>query len=155
LPGALLLGLNWLLPGLGFVLCRRHARGLTQFLIVIVTFALGLAWHGGVDWPSWLPSAPDFNLINNFTFLIQLGMGLPAILSLLANLSTGLATTLHLGFLAGTPTHPYYELGVFYMIVAGAINYFATCNLYDRIIHPNPRFAEQEGLTEKESSEQE
>lgn len=159
-----LLLLNWLFPGLGFWLCHRRARAIIQFLVVILTFGLGIALRGGVDWPSWSMDAADFNLINNFTFLIQLFSGLPALLSLLASqIQNGLAVPgairfifehLHLGFLAGTPTHPYYELGGYYMIVAGAVNYFATCNLYDRLLRLHPRFAAQEGLEADASMEE-
>lgn len=140
-PGWLLLLLNWLVPGAGFWLCGRRTRGAGQFVLVIITFILGLTLHSGVAWPSWLPSAADFNLINNFTFVVQLGAGLPALLSLLAQ-------RLPWSFLAGLPQHPYYELGGYYLIVAGAINYFAVCNLYDRLIHTQPRYLAQEGKEE-------
>lgn len=141
LPGGLLLILNWFIPGLGFWICRRRARGAMQFLLVLITFGLGIALKGGVDWPSWSVSEQNFNLINNFTFIIQLGAGLPALISLLAH---QLPDWMHLGFLNGVPTDPYYDLGGFYIIVAGAMNYFATCNLHDRLLRPNPRFEEQE-----------
>lgn len=156
--------LNWLVPGLGFWLCHRRARAVIQFLLVVVTFGFGIALHGGVDWPSWSMEAPDFNLINNFTFLIQLFAGLPALLSLFASqIQNGLGVPafirfvfehLHLGFLGGTPTHPYYELGGYFMIVAGAVNYFATCNLHDRLIRVHPNFAVQEGLEAEASTEE-
>lgn len=148
LPGGLLLILNWFIPGLGFWICRRRARGGLQFLLVVLTFGLGIALKGGVDWPSWSVSEQNFNLINNFTFIIQLGTGLPALVSLLAH---QLPEWTHLGFLGGAQTLPYYDLGGFYIIVAGAMNYFATCNLHDRILRPNPRFEEQEGCGEKET----
>ncbi len=121
--------INWLVPGLGFVAIGHVARGVTVFLIVMVTFGLGLVLHGGVAWPSWTPAAEDFNLINNFTFIIQTGAGLPALASLGANL-------VHWEPLGGTPQHPYFDLGAYYIVVAGAINYFAVCNLYDRHIRP-------------------
>lgn len=132
-----LLLLDWLIPGLGFWLAGRRARGAMQAWMVILTFLLGLLLHSGVAWPSWSPSAPDFNLINNFTFVVQLGAGLPALLSLLSQ------SVPQLG-LAGQPVHPYYELGGYFLIVAGAVNYFAVCNFYDRLMHPRSRFREQE-----------
>jgi hypothetical protein len=126
-----------LVPGAGFWLVGRNARAAAHLLIVGVTFALGLALHGGVHWPSWSPSAEDFNLIKNFTVLIQLGAGLPALVSLVANCREWT-------LLGGIEHHPYYELGGYYLIVAGAINYFAICNVYDRLIHPQPRLLAQE-----------
>lgn len=143
-PIGLSLLVGWLVPGAGFWMHGRRARGATQFVLVLVTFGLGLALHSGVAWPSWSPRASDFNLINNFTFIIQLGAGLPALLSLLAQKT---AWT----FLAGVPQDPFYELGGFYLIVAGAINYFALCNLYDRLLRPQTRFRAQEaGQSEDE-----
>lgn len=148
--GWLLLLLNWFIPGMGFWLCGRRTRGVLQFLMVIVTFALGIWLRGGVDWPSWSFSSPEFNLINNFTFIIQLGSGFPALISLYV----GSAGNHALDFLASAPTRPYYELGQYYMIVAGAVNYFATCNLHDRIVRPQPRYAVQEGWETPEATEQ-
>lgn len=157
--GVAALFLNWLIPGLGYWIAGRRTRGTMQFLMVMITFALGIHLRGGVDWPSWSMSKPDFNLINNFTFLVQLLAGLPALLSLAVNQGQSieiwhtLVSQLHLNILGGIPSHPYYELGAFYMIVAGAINYFSTCNLYDRLIHTQPRFRVQEGLEEEEAAE--
>jgi hypothetical protein len=129
--------LNYLLPGAGFCAVGRRGRGLLQGTMVLVTVALGWSLHGGVAWPSWSPQAMDFNLINNLTFLVQLGGGLPNLASLVAH---------QLGWplLGGVPKDPYYELGSYYLVVAGAVNYFATLNFYDRLVKRDPRFLEQE-----------
>lgn len=119
----------WLIPGAGFCLHGRWARGLTHLLLVTVTFGMGLALRGGVQWPSWSPSAPDFNLINNLAFIVQMAAGLPAVASLTANLAGWT-------WLGGTPWHAYAELGGYYLIVAGAINYFSLCNFNDRLLAP-------------------
>ena len=135
-----------------------------QFLLVVLTFNLGLVCHGGVTWPSWSFAAQDFNLINNFTFIIQLGAGLPALASLFVQPVVlehlpGLADFFVRhppSWLAGVPQHPYYELGSYYLIVAGAINYFAACNLHDRIIHPQKRFlAQEQGAPESPAEKEE
>lgn len=137
-----LLALNWLVPGAGWMARGRFIRGMVSFALVLATFALGLTLHGGVSWPSWNIRSEAFNLINNFTFVIQLGAGLPALASLAADAA---------GFkpLGGIPQDAWYELGSFYIVVAGAINYFSTCNLFDRLMNPRGRFAAQElGLAE-------
>lgn len=128
--------LNWALPGVGFIVAGRKARGLTQMAVVLVTFAIGLMLRGGVIWPSWIPDT-SFNLVNIITFIIQMGAGLPAIASMIAHLA---------GFdpLGGVQSATYFELGSFYMVVAGALNYFATCNLYDRLIKPAGKYQTQE-----------
>ena len=96
--------LSWVVPGLGFFLMGRRARGLAHFFLIVVTFLIGLGLHGGVAWPAWTPARPDFNLMNNFTFLVQIGSGLPGLASLLGGLAG-------LQWLGGLPEHPYYELG--------------------------------------------
>lgn len=129
--------LNWALPGVGFIAAGRKARGLTQMAIVLVTFAIGLALQGGVIWPiSWTPDS-SFNLVNIITFVIQMGAGAPAIVSMGAHLAGYQA-------LGGVPEATYFELGSFYILVAGALNYFATCNLYDRLVKTTGRYMAQE-----------
>ncbi|MCL5269097.1 MAG: hypothetical protein M1457_00740 [bacterium] len=150
LPPGLILFLSWLIPGLGFLLCARKARAATQFVMVTATFGLGLALHGGVAWPSWNPSSDGFNLINNFTFIIQMGAGLPALASLVSHACDPAFAVMPPGaptiwsILGGIPYHAYYELGGYYMIVAGGLNYFAICNVYDRLIRPTDRYQPQE-----------
>ena len=136
---------SWVIPGAGFFIFNRRTRGSALFATVFTTFFIGIILHGGVVWPSWSTKSEDFNLINNFTFLVQMGAGLPALASLLAslNVSTGEGSGIF-GFLAGYPPHPFFELGSYYLIVAGAINYFAVGNYFDRIVRLHARFADQE-----------
>jgi len=158
-PGWLLILIGWFIPGAGFALAGRRARGTVQCLLVFATFALGLAFHSGVAWPSWSWTAPDFNLINNLTFIIQMGAGLPALASLAAQPVVLGALDFHhagaLAWLTGVPQHAYYELGSYYMIVAGAINYFAVCNVYDRLVRKQKRFVVQEDGSEEEPAPEE
>lgn len=152
LPPAAVLAIAWLLPGAGFVLYRMWARGAAVAAMVLLTFVLGLNLHGGVMWPTWNPRAQDFNLINNLTVVVQAGMGVPAAASLLAYLAApelaerGAPEDGRGGWvwLGGRPRHPYYELGSYFLIVAGAINYFAVFNLYDRVVRRDPRYREDE-----------
>lgn len=129
--------LNYLVPGAGVFVAGRRARGLLQGAMVLVTFAIGLALRGGVTWPIWRPTVEGFNLINNLMFLVQLCGGLPAWISLAADRNGW-------SMLAGTPQDPYFELGAFYLVVAGAINYFMTLNMHDRLVRRDGRFADQE-----------
>ena len=47
-------------------------------------------------------------------------------------------------WLGGSAQFPYAELGGYFLIVAGALNYFAIGNYYDRIVNPHPRFVAQD-----------
>ena len=140
-----LLALNWLIPGLGFFLRGRWARGATQALLVGLTLAGGVALHGGVGWPTWSLNRPDFNLINNLTFLIQMGMGAPAIASLAAHWADWTP-------LGGQPAHAYYELGGYFLVVAGAVNYFSTCSFHDRLCRAHPPTPERDDEREEAAS---
>lgn len=134
--------LNWFLPGAGFIIVGRRARGLTQLAIVLVTFAIGLILRGGVVWPSWTLDS-GFNLVNIITFIIQMGAGLPALISLGFNLAGDSVGRLG-PIIGGIPSGTYFELGSYYLLVAGALNYFAACNFYDRLVNPTPRYKPQE-----------
>jgi hypothetical protein len=129
---SLILAVGWLVPGAGFVYCGRWVRGLAHLLIVGLTFGIGLALHGAVLWPTWSFRSEEFNLINNFTFLTQMGAGLPALASFLAA-RWGDGQGGPMAWLAGEASHTNFELGTYYLIVAGALNYFAVGNLYDRL----------------------
>jgi hypothetical protein len=108
-----------------------------QAALVLGTTLIGWALRGGVSWPAWSPQAEDFNLINNLTFIVQMGGGVPAFASLAGH-------ELVWPVLGGIPEAPYYELGGYYLIVAGAINYFCALNLYDRLVRRDRRYEQQE-----------
>jgi hypothetical protein len=146
----LILIAGWLVPGAGFLMCGRWARGLAHLGIIGLTFALGLALEGAVLWPAWSFQSEEFNLINNFTFITQLGAGLPAIASFLAT-RLGESPGGPMGWLAGEQSHTNFELGTYYLIVAGALNYFAVGNLYDRLTHPGGEEHDAEPAEETQS----
>jgi TM2 domain-containing membrane protein YozV len=135
--------LSWLVPGAGYMIYGRWGRGLTHFVTVGLTFGLGLVLHGSVLWPTWSFRSEDFNLINNFTFVTQMGSGLPALASFLASQATG-AQAGSMSWLGGIHSHTNFELGSYYLIVAGALNYFAVGNLFDRINRPDASIDEPE-----------
>lgn len=134
------LGLSWLVPGGGFLLCGRWRRGLIHLGVIAGTFMLGVLMHGGVIKPVWDYKNEDFNLINNITFIVQLWCGLPALLSYAASNAGALKGT----FFEAVQINAYHELGSFFMIVAGGLNYFAISNFHDRILKVHARFTAQE-----------
>lgn len=130
-------------------MCGDRFRAGIHFLTISVTFSIGIALHSTVIWPTWAIGSEQFNLINNFTFLTQLGTGLPAIASFIA--ASDDAGGGALGALTGRMSHSNFELGSYYLVVAGALNYFAVGNFYDRHVHVHPRF--QAPQDDKEQSQ--
>ncbi len=119
-PNLLLLAfVGWLFPGSGLLLLGRRyvGRAILFMGAVYLTFFLGICLNGGVSWPVWGFRDPGFNVVNNLNFILQLGCGWPALLAWVAD-AKGWA------FLTGDEIHPLSELGGFYCMVAGALNYF-------------------------------
>jgi hypothetical protein len=115
----------WLIPGLGHILHRDKRRGLVLFAVIHVTFLLGIVLHGAVLAPPYSPNDLGFNLVNFLTFLVQLGSGLAALLSLgVSQMAPSWAETVR--------AHTLYDLGSIYLLVAGASNSFTVGWLYDR-----------------------
>ncbi|MFP4380110.1 MAG: DUF6677 family protein [Candidatus Sumerlaeia bacterium] len=123
----ILILLGWLVPGAGYLLLDRNhwRRGLLFMVVIHLTFIFGILLHGGVLTMSWNMRDPSFSIVNGLTFVIQLGAGWMAWISLLAY-SAGWE------WLAANDSHAYYELGSFYCLVAGALNYFVVCHSLDR-----------------------
>ncbi len=118
---------GWLLPGSGFFLLGRNHRkmGWLYFGVVHLTFILGLLLKGGVVWPTWGLRDVGFSIVNNLNFVFQMGTGWMAFLSLVAY-------ALKWPFLAIQEPHAYSELGSFYCLVAGALNYFIIWQAVER-----------------------
>ena len=118
--------LSWLIPGSGFVLRKHYARGVVLFLLINVTFMIGVLLHGAVVWPIWNRHIEGFNIVNNLTFMVQLGNGLLSLLSLVGHSLTPNRV------LTGQEWHAYFDLASFYLLVSGGMNYFVVCYFYDR-----------------------
>jgi hypothetical protein len=139
---ALTLAVAWLVPGGGFLINGRIARGAVLFLILNLTFILGAILDGGVVWPAWSLRDPGFNIVNNLSFIIQLGAGLPAVLSLAAGLGAGNLPV----WLAADASSSLFDLSGFYLLVAGAMNYFVVCSTYDHLFGALSRAQEDNPL---------
>lgn len=123
----LLVVLGWLLPGSGFLFLGRRYRGRAILFcaVVHVTFLLGVCMHGGVGWPVWGLRDLGFSVVNNLNFIFQMGAGWLGLVSLAAH---------RLGWsaLAVAEPHAFSDLGSFYCLVAGALNYFIICQSVER-----------------------
>jgi len=133
-----LLLLSWLVPGLGLVLLGRDTRkrGLILIALLHLTLFIGLLSDGGLIWPVWQPGTVGFNIVTNITFILQLGAGWMAILS-------WIATSIGIPFLSATDNSIYFELGSFYFLAAGSLNFFVIWQTLDRNrIEPFERLAD-------------
>lgn len=125
-PKGLVLLLSWLIPGYGFFYHGLKKRGLLFFLLLEGTFLVGAAMRGSVLLPEFSPRSEGFNLVTILTFAVQMFNGLLGTISLLPDLTGG-----RYALLPYQETHPLAELGAFYLLVSGGMNYFVLASTYD------------------------
>ena len=127
---------SWVFPGFGFLRRRHYLRGVVLFFLIEGTAFIGLFLHGSVVYP--IVNASGGGIISLLTFLIQLGNGAISILCLIAGSfrsirdEMGGGMGLFLRLFAGHPSEALFDLGSFYHLVSGAMNYFVVTNFYDR-----------------------
>ncbi|MBN1901003.1 hypothetical protein JW926_06720 [Candidatus Sumerlaeota bacterium] len=127
---------SWMIPGFGFFMRGCRIRALVLFVIIEGTFFLGLVFTGGVTPP--VLDASGGGIISFLTFIIQLGNGLSGFLSFGASLwsanmkAQGLIPSPLVVFFAGYPPKALFDQASMYLLVSGAMNYFAVTNFYDR-----------------------
>lgn len=128
--------MNWLVPGLGYYLCGDRRRSLALFFIINGCFAMGLFYGGFILTPVWSFRDPEFNIVSLLTYIAQGFHGggwlLTQALHLQASESASALFNLH-----RMSAKAYSDLGVFHMVVAGGLNYFATVRLFD-LLAGNP-----------------
>ena len=107
---------GWLVPGGAYLLMRRYAQFAAFALLVSITFAAGLALHGGVAWPQ----PAELQGLDGFTVLLFKGGALAKLLAgfpcLLAMLFDGARS-----FLDGR----LHEYGTTLPVLAGLFNLLA------------------------------
>ena len=107
---------GWLVPGGAYLLMRRYAQFAAFALLVSITFAAGLALHGGVAWPQ----SAELQGLDGFTVLLFKGGALAKLLAgfpcLLAMLFDGARS-----FLDGR----LHEYGTTLLVLAGLFNLLA------------------------------
>jgi len=103
-PLPLLMGLAWLVPGLGHLVLGRRQRGLVFFVVVVTAFLLGLVLEGELMMPR--PGEP----LSYLAALASLGNGL---LFFIARA---------MGFGHGVVTSASFEYGTTFLLTAGMMN---------------------------------
>ncbi len=123
--------INWLVPGLGYILAKDTARGVTLFVIINAVFAIGLLYGGYIMAPTTLQVRdPNFNLVGLLTWFVQAFHGAGWLgLQWLESVSAGNDDAyFNLNHLA---RRTYSDIGSLHLLIAGGVNYFASAHLYD------------------------
>ena len=116
----------WLIPGAGHLVLGRYGRAVLFFVIITGSFALGLALHGHLYWPTLAEPQSSFfryDLITVLWFFAQIGSGLCYIVPYLLGLG---ATPI-----AEAATFPTFEYGNTFMFLAGLLNYLVIHDAFD------------------------
>lgn len=107
-------------------------RGILFFVLLQVTFLIGAALRGSVLIPEFNFRSPGFNLLNILTFITQVFNGGLGIISMLPELF-GAGAAILPNDEAGT----FADLGAFYLLVSGGMNYFVLASTYDNFYAPD------------------
>jgi hypothetical protein len=116
---------SWLVPGFGFFYNRRFGRGLLFFIVLEATFLVGAAFRGSVLLPDFRFGSEGFNVVTILTFFTQMFNGGLALISLAPEFLKGA----HL--LPYEETNQWADLGGFFLLVSGGMNYFVMTSAYD------------------------
>ena len=118
------------MPGAGYIVVRDIPRGATLMVLINAMLIIGIATGGYVLVPAWSPKNPEFNIVAILTYLVEAfhGGGWLA-LHALQKSTAGSADAFF--NLHRQSIRPFSDLGVFYLVVAGGLNYFSTVRLYD------------------------
>jgi hypothetical protein len=109
----LMMGLGWLVPGLGHVLLRKYSRGAVFFVSIFAMTGLGLIMGGKV-----YPFQTE-NPLTILAFFADVGNGLFYALSRL------------LGIGPGALERTTFEFGTAYIAGAGLLNYLVALDAHD------------------------
>lgn len=131
-PMWLVLTLSWLVPGYGFYYHGLKRRAWLIFGTIETTFLLGSALRGSVLLPEFRWSHEGFNIVSLLTFFTQMFNGGAAVVSLLPELLGR-----RWAILPYDESYCWADLGSFYLLVAGGLNYFVLRSTYDHFYGRN------------------
>ncbi len=125
---------GFIIPGFPYLFCGEKKRFLLIFPLLYVTFFLGLfLFDGAVVLPGEYQSPPGFfNPLGYLTFWCQMLFGLPAWISLF--ISTASPEIEYMGEMVHRTYPPLFDLGSYYLLVVGGLNYYCNIKIYDHIL---------------------
>ena len=135
-PKWLVVFLSWLIPGYGFYVHGFCKRAIFFFIILELTFFIGVALHGLVLFPVFDWTKEGFNVVSILTFLTQMCNGLLGIISVIPDLFVQLGqqnpdAARKVALFGYNETHHWADLGSFYLLISGGMNYFVLASTYD------------------------
>ena len=125
-PRWLVLLLSWLFPGYGFFVYGLRRRAVLLFVVIEGIFLVGSLLRGGVLLPEFRWGHEGFNIVSLLTFFTQMFNGAAALVSLLPELFRA-----KWGVFPYDESYSWADLGTFYTLVAGGLNYFVLMSTYD------------------------
>ncbi len=118
--------ISWLVPGYGFWHNGLRRRAVFFFLTLQATFLVGALLRGSVLlWSLDYRSSETFNLVAILSTVTQLCNGALGLLSMLPEVAHGF----HI--LPYDETNQWADLGSFYLLVSGGMNYFVLMSTWD------------------------
>lgn len=139
-PKWLVVFLSWLIPGYGFYVHGFRKRAIFFFVSLELTFFVGVALHGLVLFPVFDWTKEGFNVVSILTFLTQMCNGLLGIISVIPDLVVQfgqqntdgtLSLARKVALFGYNETHHWADLGSFYLLISGGMNYFVLASTYD------------------------
>ncbi len=126
--------LGFIIPGLPYLIAGERKKFLMIFPLLYFSFFLGhLLFNGAVVFPAEYQSPPGFfNPLGYLTFFCQMLFGIPAWLSLFW--STIHPEIEYLGMTVHRTYPPLFDLGSYYLLAIGGLNYYCNIKLYDHVM---------------------
>jgi len=130
-PAAVPMLLSWLIPGYGFFINGHKRRAIYFFIILQLTFIIGAMLRGSILIPAFSIRSEAFNLVNILTFFTQMFNGGLGIISMIPDL-LGPGASLF----PNNEAYPLADLGAFFLLVSGGMNYFVLVSTWDNFYAP-------------------
>lgn len=124
--------LGFIVPGLPYLLAKEYKRYAMIFPLLYLTFAIGLLLNGAVVMPKAYQS-PVFNILAYLGYVSQMFFGLPAWMN-----NAWVTHQMEIEMIEKLPSYTsaeYFDLGSYFLVVAGGLNYYANVKLFDFVLN--------------------
>jgi hypothetical protein len=125
--------LSWLIPGYGFFRYGYRRRAIFLFVCIELTFLLGTALRGSVLVPEFRWDREGFNIVALLTFVTQIFNGGLGLLSMLPDVLGP-----RFAILPYDEAYCWADLGGFFLLVSGGLNYFVLTSIHDHFYATRP-----------------